>query len=216
MTNTSVDRSWSNPTIWQGTDGECWSSEWGSVEREWTVTITPRIAGWTGMVVDLGCGKGRWTDYLRQQFSGYIGCDPEPTCIARCRERNPSGQWRLTDGATLPIDHADFVFSWGALCSVTPDVLRSYVRECGRILSPSGGAFIHHCGLTARQTADVVQQAASECGLFVREQELHDWPRGDLSGCFTTLTRQDCERRLWVNQGFHLERAQSREAIPDR
>ena len=47
--------------------GDEWSFEWGGTDMEWYGTLLPRIHAFipTDSIVEIGCGFGRWTDFLK-------------------------------------------------------------------------------------------------------------------------------------------------------
>ena len=51
--------------------------------------------------VDFGCGTGRSTRFLRQLGFEVVGVDISPQMIAKARELDPAGDYRLMDDGTL-------------------------------------------------------------------------------------------------------------------
>lgn len=132
------------PEAWPD-DGANWSVAWGSPKRQWERTIFPRIRMLArGTIVDLGCGHGRWTPFIRQLADEYIGVDASQGCIDFCQARY-GGRFLKCDGKTLPIesDSVDFVYSFDSLVHADLESTLSYIRECYRVLRKGGSFFLH-------------------------------------------------------------------------
>jgi SAM-dependent methyltransferase len=110
--------------------------------------------------VDIGCGEGRLTRYLKELGHRIIGVDASPSMVAAARELDPSMDIRVADAAALPLDDAsaDLVVAFMALHNV--EAMALAVREIARILEPGGKlcfAIVHpinSAGHFERQTAD--------------------------------------------------------------
>ena len=132
--------------------GDEWSIPWGGARAQWLNCIWPRVASFlpTGSLLEIAPGYGRWTQYLVRQCSTYVGVDLSPTCIDVCQKKfadQSHATFAVNDGTTLPMlaeGSIDFAFTFDSLVHAEADVISSYLREFGRILSPDGVAFIHH------------------------------------------------------------------------
>lgn len=97
-------------------------------------------------VVDLGCGSGRSTRFLRALGFDPIGVDVSAAMVAEARRLDPRGRYLLgTPGVPLPIDEgsAGMVFSsWAILEQLSPEALLRFARETARMLAPAGLGFI--------------------------------------------------------------------------
>lgn len=137
--------------------GDEWSHAWGGARAQWLTSIWPRLESFlpTGSLLEIAPGHGRWTQYLLPQCTSYIGVDLAPSCIEVCQRRfanQTHATFAVNDGMTLPMiaeGSVDFVFTFDSLVHVEADVIRSYLREFGRILTPNGVAFIHHSNVGA-------------------------------------------------------------------
>jgi len=135
--------------------GDEWSEPWGGVSSQWYSTIMPRIHHFmpAARILELGCGCGRWTAFLKDLCQDLVAVDVSELCIDLCGARFagvPSIKCHLTDGLSLPMvldASVDFVFSFDSLVHADRNVLESYMRELNRILTPNGVAFIHHSNL---------------------------------------------------------------------
>jgi ubiquinone/menaquinone biosynthesis C-methylase UbiE len=195
-------------------DGEKWSADWGHSRFQWASTILPRIGAYlpAGHVVEIGCGRGRWSQYLKDACHRLTLLDLSETLVAFCADRfrdDPQVACRLTDGLSLPgvADRSvDLVFSFDSLVHADQTVLDAYLAEIGRVLVPGGAAFLHHSnlgGAERRQVKDTamrdptssaerVAQSALRAGLAPMVQELVPWTAANLAAdqfidCFTTL-----------------------------
>lgn len=137
--------------------GEEWSQPWGGSAAQWFGTVLPRIHASlpTGHLLEIGCGYGRWTEFLRQYCERLTAVDSAAECVAVCRERFAADK-RLTflanDGRLLngvADMSVDFAFTFDSLVHTTRETIRSYISELARVLTPNGRAFVHHSNLGA-------------------------------------------------------------------
>jgi SAM-dependent methyltransferase len=135
--------------------GEEWSEPWGSSAAQWEHAILPRIqdALPAGTILEIGCGYGRWSHYLRQYCQRLWLIDRVPQCIEACQARfpnDPNVHCVLNDGRSLamvPDGSVDFVFSFDVFVHLKPRVVENYLRELASKLTPAGRGFIHHSNL---------------------------------------------------------------------
>ena len=153
-----------NQDFWDGVydwrnRGQEWSRDWGSVEMQWHALLLPRIGSWlpAPTIVEIGCGYGRWTAYLKDKCANLIAVDVSAQCVEGCAARfRNHAHVRVTqnDGATLPTvtdNSVDFVFSFDALPLADVPTVDSYIMEIARVLRPGAGAFLHHSNLGAHR-----------------------------------------------------------------
>lgn len=99
------------------------------------------------VALEIGCGMGRICLALAERFDQVIGYDISTEMLRKARELVPSEHvdFRLTDGASLPEvtdGSVDLVLTFTVFQHIpSVDVIRSYVREAGRVLRP-GGVFV--------------------------------------------------------------------------
>lgn len=124
--------------------------------------------GWSGRVLDVGCGSKPYAGLFEQRCSEYVGCDEYPLdqSVVRC----PADRLAFGDG------EFDLVF-----CSqVLEHVARPWavVAECSRVLRPGGLAlftapflFPHHPSPTDfyRFTHEGLSSLATDAGLEVED-----------------------------------------------
>lgn len=95
-------------------------------------------------IVDIGCGTGRMSVFLREIFGKVIGTDVSAEMIQKAKEDHAHTDIRFlaTSGSDLkdiPSDTADIVFSYATLQHVnTLSSLESNLKEIFRILKTGG------------------------------------------------------------------------------
>lgn len=148
--------------------GDEWSETWGGPSMQWYGSILPRIHSFvpTGRILEIACGYGRWTQFLKDLCSDLTVIDLAEECVAACRKRfadSSNIEYHVNDGSSLsmiPDESIDFVFSFDSLVHADRSVLEAYISQLPRLLSDGGGAFLHHSNLAAyRRTASVVRRA---------------------------------------------------------
>lgn len=147
---------WDFGTNWADR-GEGWSGFWGTPEMQWYGSIFPRIHRHlrAGTILEIACGYGRWTHFLREHCDRLIGVDLVAKCVQACRQRFATANhlsFVQNDGRSLDFvadASVDFVFSFDSLVHCDATVLRAYLSQFPRILRPGGTAFLHHSNLGA-------------------------------------------------------------------
>ncbi len=147
-------KKWDGDYQWPN-QGDEWSSGWGGASMEWYGTILPRIHQFipTGSILEIACGYGRWTQFLKDMCQHLIVVDLSEKCIQACQQRfveSSNIEYYLTDGKSLqmiPDASMDFVFSFDSLVHADKSVLQAYLSQLPRILKDDGAAFIHHSNL---------------------------------------------------------------------
>lgn len=195
---------WGETYAWSR-GGEEWSDSWGGSRNQWEFTLRPRLARFlpAARIVEIGCGHGRWTSFLREQAEQVVALDLVDSCVEACRQRF-AGDARVvcrpTDGATLSgvaDASVDLVFSFDSLVHAELDELGGYLREVARCLRPDGVAFLHHSNFFEilalrpgswnhhwRAESVSAERFAERCaaaGLRCVRQEIVDW--GGIEDC---------------------------------
>jgi SAM-dependent methyltransferase len=145
---------WGSLTNWSQF-GEGWSSQWGGVSMQWYGTILPRIHAFvpSETILEIACGFGRWTQFLKDLCDKMIAIDMVDKCVEACKVRFASSlhvSCFLNDGKSLDMvddDSVDFVFSFDSLVHADTAVMQSYISQLPRILKKDGVAFLHHSNL---------------------------------------------------------------------
>lgn len=96
-----------------------------------------------GPVLDLGCGPGHLTGYLRSLGVDAAGVDLVPEFIAHARAVHPDGDYRVGSMARLDVaDHSVAgILAWYSLIHLPPDDIDDVLAEFRRALVP-GGALV--------------------------------------------------------------------------
>ena len=135
-------------------EGEKWSASWGNSRFQWYATLLPRIHGFipSSTILEIACGRGRWSQYLKNECDRLVLVDISANCIDFCRQRfagESHVDYLVGTGSDLAVDDEsiDFVFSFDSLVHADLSVIEGYLREIDRVLSPGGGAFLHHSNL---------------------------------------------------------------------
>ena len=145
---------WSRDWDWS-TQGDEWSAWWGGTGAMWYGVLLPRIHSLmpTGTILEIAPGYGRWTQFLKDACEHLIVVDLTERCIEHCRERFSDAtniEYHVNDGRSLDMvadGSVDFVFSFDSLVHVEADVIRAYLQQLARKLSPDGVGFVHHSNL---------------------------------------------------------------------
>jgi len=145
---------WSSNSSWIQ-DGEEWSAHWGGAEAQWWGSIMPRIHTFipTAVILEIGPGYGRWTNYLKDVCKDLIVVDLTESCIQKCKLRfrdDTHIRYFVNDGRSLDFlerNSVDFVFSFDSLVHAEPEVIEIYLKQLAEILKPNGVGFIHHSNL---------------------------------------------------------------------
>jgi SAM-dependent methyltransferase len=113
---------------------------------------THERAGAPGLVIDFGCGPGRWTRFLMDRGWDAICLDIDPQSLGRCQAANPGAKCILStrELRQLPLGDGE---AGVVLCIGVYRVLESdwFLPEVRRVLKPGGllsGAFFNR--LSAR------------------------------------------------------------------
>ncbi|MEV0155523.1 class I SAM-dependent methyltransferase [Micromonospora sp. NPDC050686] len=102
--------------------------------------IERHLAGRPGTVLDLGCGPGHLTDFLRALGVDARGIDLVPEFIAHAQATHPSGSYQLGSMADLAVaDHSVAgILAWYSLIHLPPQELDGVLAEFRRALAPAG------------------------------------------------------------------------------
>jgi ubiquinone/menaquinone biosynthesis C-methylase UbiE len=166
--------------------GDEWSVAWGGPSMQWYGTILPRIKSYvpTNTILEIACGYGRWTQYLKDLCKNLVVVDISEECIQACKQRFSECshiEYHVNDGTTLdmiPDSSVDFVFSFDSLVHSGESIVKAYICQLQRILVNGGVAFIHHSNLGEYNgTYSRIRRIPRLEGLLTRlgmlEKELH-------------------------------------------
>ncbi len=179
-----------NKSVWDGSytwdnAGDRWSAGWGGPSMQWYGSILPRIHAFvpTNTILQIACGYGRWTQFLKNLCGNLIVIDLSERCIQACKLR--FSDWShisyfVNDGKSLDMirdGSVDFVFSFDSLVHADESVMKAYIAQLPRILKNNGAAFIHHSNLGEYSYYLSIQKIPKLLGLLRRlcilEKNLH-------------------------------------------
>lgn len=174
-----------------------------SIEFQWNQIIYPIIRDLNfACVLDLACGHGRNSEYLRHYTKELHLVDINKSCIDACRERfgiEKDGTrffYHVTDGNHLrmiPDASISLVYTWDSMVHFDKLVVKDYIREVKRVLISGGSAFLHHSnygavspdsdwahneGTRSDMSAELMRIYADEIGLEVTKQNLQGLKEG--------------------------------------
>jgi SAM-dependent methyltransferase len=157
MVSVDFNKNWWGKDYAWPESGDEWSAPWGGAEAQWYGSLFPRIHRYlpAGEVVEIACGFGRWTQFLKDHSGHLTGVDISKVCVDACTERfkdEPNVDFVENDGTTFPgiaDKSVDFIFSFDSLVHADQGTLTGYMAEFRRVLKPEGVAFIHHSNLGA-------------------------------------------------------------------
>ena len=91
-------------------------------------------------VLDIGCGVGLTDKYVANHFGGLWGVDISPGCLESAARQNPSVNYHLTDGESLPFADAtfDLAFTICVLHHVPPPRWGGFINQMRRVVRPGG------------------------------------------------------------------------------
>lgn len=102
------------------------------------------------MVLEIGPGAGRWTEYLLEESGHLIGVDISEQCVIECRRRfasHPNASFVVGNGADLrsvATGSVDRIWSFDVFVHVNREDFASYLAEFARVLKPGGIGVLHH------------------------------------------------------------------------
>ena len=102
--------------------------------------IGRHLAGRPGTVLDLGCGPGHITHYLRSLGVDATGIDMVPEFIAHAQTAHPSGSYQLGSMDSLAVANHSIagILAWGSLIHLPPQDLDGVLAEFRRVMAPAG------------------------------------------------------------------------------
>ncbi|MBB5209247.1 class I SAM-dependent methyltransferase [Chiayiivirga flava] len=105
--------------------------------------------------VDIGCGEGRFCRMLQTLGVATVGIDPTAALVARARQRDPAGDYRVERAECLSLDDGavDLAVAYLSLIDI-PDLTRAFA-QAHRVLRPGGSFLI--ANLQSFNTASVDQ-----------------------------------------------------------
>ena len=124
------------------------------IELQWNQINYPLIKDLDfTTVLDLACGRGRNSEYLRRLTKELHLVDINQSCIDACRERfgdvkdGTRFHYHVTDGNHLKMiadESITLVYTWDSMVHFDKLIVRDYLKDIERVLTRGGSAFLHH------------------------------------------------------------------------
>lgn len=92
-------------------------------------------------VLDLGCGNGRFFEFLKDKDINYIGVDFSERLIEIAKKKYPKVKFQVADALNLPFpnNYFDKIYSIAVLHHIPSEQFRmQFLEEARRILKPNG------------------------------------------------------------------------------
>lgn len=96
------------------------------------------LPGPAGPALDLGCGEGRISRYLRSAGYRVVGVDAAPTMVRHAAAHPAAAAAVLADAAALPFRAGAFDLVVAYMCLHDMDRMPQAVAEAARVLAPAG------------------------------------------------------------------------------
>lgn len=98
----------------------------------------------TSPLLDVGCGPGQWTNWLRRQGAQITGIDPVPEFIERARASYPDADYRSgrADCLGADADSLGGVLAWFSLIHSDAHGVVSALAEFAHCVRPGGGLLL--------------------------------------------------------------------------
>ncbi len=151
--------------------------------------------------IDFGCGAGRSTRFLRQLGFDVMGVDISQPMLARARERDPEGAYRLVSDGDLggfAADSYDLVFSAFTFDNIPTferkvalfQSLKRLLRRGGRIVNLVSSPDIYLNEWASFSTKDFPENRTARCGdkVLIVMLDVED--------------RRPVEDILWTDEGY--------------
>ena len=115
-----------------GTSQQVHADDLAFIERH--LSIRP------GNVLDLGCGPGHITAYLRSLGVDATGIDLVPEFIAHAKAAHPTGTYQLGSMKSLDVENHSIagILAWYSLIHLPPQGLDEVLAEFRRVMAPAG------------------------------------------------------------------------------
>jgi ubiquinone/menaquinone biosynthesis C-methylase UbiE len=98
-------------------------------------------------VLEIGCGRGRWSEHFVKRVAKLWLVDLSPTCIEACQAKFGDAASYIETGGDLsdiPDESVDFVWSFDVLVHVDAKDILAYLRQLRRVMKPESLAILHH------------------------------------------------------------------------
>jgi SAM-dependent methyltransferase len=112
-----------------------------AIDRELVLTWAQRV---DGPIIDVGCGPGQWTDYLREHGVDIEGVEPVPEFVDEARRRHPGVAYRIGRADRLGVADASLggILAWFSLIHTDADEIDGILTEFARCIRSGGGLLL--------------------------------------------------------------------------
>lgn len=106
------------------------------------------VSAWSqkrdGLILDVGCGPGQWTNFLHAIGAKVVGIDPVHAFVVDAQSRYPQVDYRLGQAENLDVADASVagVLAWYSLIHTNPSDLGVVLDEFARVLRPGGSLLL--------------------------------------------------------------------------
>ncbi|WP_199752673.1 class I SAM-dependent methyltransferase [Actinoplanes sp. ATCC 53533] len=168
-----------------GTSQQVHADDLALIERH--LSIKP------GNVLDLGCGPGHITGYLRSLGVDALGIDMVPEFIAHAKATHPTGDYQLGSLTSLDVENHSIagILAWYSLIHLPPHDLDEVLAEFRRVLAPAGPLVIGF--FDGDEVAAFDHKVATA----------YRWPADELSARLTRAGFTEVERQHRPSDGTH-------------
>jgi ubiquinone/menaquinone biosynthesis C-methylase UbiE len=153
-----------NRDIWNNYDWSQMGEEWGPLEAgrhevdytTWKKNLLDqmmfRYIKPDSVILEIGPGAGRWTQYLQPLANHLIIADIAPKCLEICKQRfsdKTNIDYKLIESNNIDFissDGVDHVWSYDVFVHINPSDTEQYMRNFARVLKKGGIGIIHHAG----------------------------------------------------------------------
>jgi SAM-dependent methyltransferase len=165
----------------------------GQVDADDLSFIRQHLSIRPGHVLDVGCGPGHLTGYLRSLGVDATGIDLVPEFITHAKAAHPDGEYHL--GSMTSLDAGDEsvagILAWYSLIHLPPADLDGVLAEFRRVMAPAG-------------TLVVGFFEGDEVAAFDHKVvTAYRWPVDEFSGRLARAGFTEIERRYRRSDGTH-------------
>lgn len=172
------------------------------------LSLTDMTTGRDRAVLEIGCGVGRLTAALADQFGRVLGVDVAPTLIEEAQRRNTheNVSFEVCDGQRIRLSataSCDTVFSYEVLYYLNRQSLTTYFEDAFTLLT-SGGQLVFHLNMepirVTTRLSFLFRRALYACGI----KQFRGWPTG--AGLKRYYHSEAWLRQTLSRMGFRVER----------
>lgn len=116
---------------------------WGDKHNMFAEMVSQNVDSKDKLLLDLGCGYGRDSDYLYKRGFRVYGIDVSETAIAMAKIQYPEIQFKIGDMRKLDFgdNHFDIIFIYSVLHLFNKVDRKKILQEIYRVLKPNASAY---------------------------------------------------------------------------